>query len=261
MTLEEIERIVREKLARELGPIGAGPTRSPTPGAPRAASTVAAAAPVEPQSQGQDLVNQDVVLAARDSGKVYLKPGAIVTPLAREEAERLNVELIATSRSPRSIAVGRAPANPRRIAVGCDHGGFVMKTQLIDHLRSLGCEVLDLGTDSNEAVDYPDFAHKVAQAVATGEAGRGLIIDGVGIGSAIVANKVPGIRAAHCHNLFEVRNSREHNDANILTLGGRVIGDALAKAMLTEWLETSFGGGRHAKRVDKIKQIETEYVR
>ena len=101
----------------------------------------------------------------------------------------------------------------------------------------------------------------MARAVAGGEASRGIVIDGAGIGSSITANKVPGIRAAHCHNLFEVRNSREHNDANVLSLGGRVIGGELAKAMVTLWLETPFAGGRHAKRVDKIRAVEASYLR
>ncbi len=235
MTLEEIEKIVREKLERALAS-GAG-------------------------AVGEGLINQDVVLRARtNGGRVYLQPGAIVTPLARDEAEKHNVELIQPVNSPRPTRAGLGPANPRRVAVGSDHGGFEMKQLLVDHLRSLGCEVLDLGTDSEEAVDYPDIAHEVARAVATGEAGKGLIVDGVGIGSAIVANKVPGVRAANCHNLFEIRNSREHNDANVLTLGGRTLGSELAKAMVTDWLEVPFGGGRHAKRVDKIRRIESDYT-
>jgi len=144
----------------------------------------------------------------------------------------------------------------RQIAIGADHSGFAMKEELKQHLSGNGYSIIDCGTNSPEAVDYPDFAEAVARKVVTGEAWRGIVIDGAGIGSCMAANKVPGVRAAMCYDHATAVNSREHNDANVLTLGAGLIGLALAKQIVDIWLRTEFGGGRHAKRVDKIMAIE-----
>lgn len=144
----------------------------------------------------------------------------------------------------------------RTVAIGSDHGGFAMKSELKLFLHSDGYDVLDCGTDSPEAVDYPDFAEAVARKVVSGEAWRGIVIDGAGIGSCMAANKVAGVRAALCYDHTTAVNSREHNDANVLTLGAGLIGLALAKQIVSTWLLTEFGGGRHAKRVEKIMAIE-----
>lgn len=149
----------------------------------------------------------------------------------------------------------------RVVAIGADHGGYEMKTALIQDLQAWGYTVLDAGTDSKEAVDYPDFAHAVARAVAGGQAWRGVMIDGAGIGSCMAANKVPGVRAAMAYDLSSALNSREHNDANLLTLGAGLIGLNLARQILKTWLETEFGGGRHQKRVDKITVVEQNYLK
>jgi ribose 5-phosphate isomerase B len=149
----------------------------------------------------------------------------------------------------------------RVVAVGSDHGGFEMKEALKKDLVDLGCEVADAGTHSKDAVDYPDFALAVAQLVSSGKAWRGVVIDGAGIGSCMAANKVPGVRAAMAYDHASAFNSREHNDANVLTLGAGLIGLNLAKQILKTWLTTEFGGGRHAKRVDKITQIEKQYLK
>ena len=146
------------------------------------------------------------------------------------------------------------------VAIGADHGGYAMKEKLAFRLRESGVEVLDCGTDGPDAVDYPDFAHAVARAVASGEAEAGIVVDGAGIGSAMVANKVPGIRAALCYDLSSARNSREHNHANVLTLGAGLIGDGLAWQIVQEWLSTEWGTGRHARRVDKITAVEQTYL-
>lgn len=145
------------------------------------------------------------------------------------------------------------------IAVGADHGGYPLKERLVFRLREQGHDVLDCGTDSPESVDYPDFAHAVASAVSTGKVRWGVIVDGAGIGSAMVANKVPGVRAALCYDLSTARNSREHNHANVLTLGAGLIGDNLAWQIVQEWLATDWGGDRHARRVAKITEIEKRY--
>jgi ribose 5-phosphate isomerase B len=145
------------------------------------------------------------------------------------------------------------------IAIGADHGGFPLKERIAFKLRESGWEVTDCGTYSHEAVDYPDFAHAVAMKVADGECRWGIIIDGAGIGSAMVANKVSGVRAALCYDISSARNSREHNHANVLTLGAGLIGEGLAWQIVDQWLSTGWSGGRHARRVAKIDAIEAQY--
>jgi len=150
---------------------------------------------------------------------------------------------------------------PVKIAVASDHGGFKLKNEILSFLQELGIEYRDFGTFSEDPVDYPDVALEVAEAVAGGEFERGLLCCGTGIGVAIAANKVPGIRAANCHDTFSAKAAREHNDANILTLGQRVIGPGLAKEVVAAWLGAEFLGGRHARRVEKIYKIEQKYYR
>lgn len=149
----------------------------------------------------------------------------------------------------------------RIVAIGADHGGRELKELLKPEIAALGYEVRDVGTNGKEAVDYPDFAHAVATLVAGGGAWRGIMIDGAGIGSCMAANKVPGVRAGLAYDLSSARNGREHNDANVLTLGAGLVGPALAKQIVQLWLATEFGGGRHAGRVDKIAAIERQYSR
>lgn len=145
-----------------------------------------------------------------------------------------------------------------RIAIGSDHGGFALKEILKEYIKAnLHFDVVDFGTHSEDAVDYPDFAFLVAAAVAEGQFPYGIIIDGAGIGSAIVANKMPGIRAANCNDLFAARNSRAHNQANILTLGSQIIGKGLAQEIVRTWFETTFEE-RHQKRIDKILNLEKQ---
>ncbi len=144
----------------------------------------------------------------------------------------------------------------RRIAIAADHGGYSLKENLKPYLQKQGYQVDDCGTHSSEPVDYPDFAYAVAKKISEGEAWRGIIIDGAGIGSCMVANKVPGVRAAMCYDHATALNSREHNNANVLTLGAGMIEPALARQIVLTWLNTNFGGGRHARRVDKIMNIE-----
>ncbi len=146
------------------------------------------------------------------------------------------------------------------IAIGADHGGFPLKERLAFRLREQGHEVLDCGTDSTASVDYPDFAHTVAKAVSLGSARWGIVVDGAGIGSCMVANKVPGVRAALCYDLSSARNSREHNHANVLTLGAGLIGEGLAWQIVQEWLATDWGGDRHARRVGMITEVEQRYL-
>ncbi len=145
-----------------------------------------------------------------------------------------------------------------RIALGADHGGFHLKNRIREVLKDLGQEVTDFGCNDAASVDYPDYAEQVARGVSEGIFDRGILICGTGIGMSIAANKFPNVRAALCHNIFTARLSRAHNDANILTMGERVIGSGLAEEMVRVWVETEFEGGRHARRVDKICGFESK---
>jgi ribose 5-phosphate isomerase B len=146
------------------------------------------------------------------------------------------------------------------IALGADHAGFELKEALKAWLIDGGYQVLDFGTHSPESVDYPDYAAQVAEAVADHKVERGVLVCGTGIGMAIAANKMPGVRAALCSDLYTARMSREHNDANVLTLGGRLMGREMALDILRMWLETEFLGGRHQRRVDKIDEIDRRHA-
>jgi ribose 5-phosphate isomerase B len=147
------------------------------------------------------------------------------------------------------------------IALGADHAGFELKEALKAWLIDGGYQVLDFGAHSPESVDYPDYAAQVAEAVADHKVERGVLVCGTGIGMSIAANKMPGVRAALCSDLYTARMSREHNDANILTLGGRLMGREMAVDILRMWLETEFLGGRHQRRVDKIDEIDQRHAR
>jgi ribose 5-phosphate isomerase B len=196
--------------------------------------------------------------ASAAGGELVVPRGTIVTELAREEAERRGIIIRFEESKVASVEAGD-PTGSRVVAIGADHGGFDLKEELRGYLAQWGYKVLDLGTSSREAVDYPDLAEAVANAVARGEAWRGIVIDTAGIGSSIAANKVPGARAALCYDRATARNSREHNDANILSLGARMIPAEVAREVVAVWLETPFAGGRHQRRVDKIHAIEQRH--
>ena len=151
------------------------------------------------------------------------------------------------------------PTAATEVAIGADHGGYALKERIGFKLKQAGFTVHDCGTHTAESVDYPDYAHAVARLVADGTCGAGIIVDGAGIGSAMVANKLPGVRAALCYDLSSATNSREHNHANVLTLGAGLIGDNLAWQIVESWLATPWGEGRHARRVDKITDIDRTY--
>lgn len=145
-----------------------------------------------------------------------------------------------------------------KIALGADHAGFELKQKVREHLEKNGYQVKDEGTVSNESVDYPDFAKKVGEDVARQDVELGILVCGSGVGMAIAANKVPGVRAANVSSEYEAQYSREHNDANVLALGARVLDESRAIALIDKWLSTPFAGGRHQRRVDKIAAIERE---
>jgi ribose 5-phosphate isomerase B len=206
------------------------------------------------------------VLTAQDlesiaaGGEIVVPLDTIVTQLASEVAKSRGISI--RLEAPKPVGPENVSAAPSRtIAIGSDHGGFDLKEELKGYLAAWGYTVLDQGTTSREAVDYPDFAEAVANAVVRGDASRGVVIDSAGIGSSIAANKVPGARAALCYDRATARNSREHNDANILSLGARLIASEVAREILAAWLETPFAGGRHQKRVDKIIAIEKRHLK
>jgi len=147
-----------------------------------------------------------------------------------------------------------------RIALGCDHGGFRLKEHLKAYLEEKKIPYHDFGILREDAVDYPDYAELVGEAVKKGDFDRGVVMCGTGIGISIAANKIPGIRAALCHDPYSARMSREHNDANVLAMGARVIGPGLALDILAAWLAAEFKGGRHTQRVDKISLLEQKYL-
>ena len=184
---------------------------------------------------------------------VDIPSGAIVTPLARDTARDNGVKL-------RTVAPGAQAAvtatAPHVVAIGSDHGGYDFKRILSKLVRDAGWQVLDVGTDSVESCDYPDFAYAVGRAVAARHAAWGIMIDGAGIGSAIACNKIDGIRAACAYSEFTAWNARAHNDANVLTLGSRSLGIEVCKRIVHVFLSTSFEGGRHQRRVDKMSDIE-----
>jgi ribose 5-phosphate isomerase B len=155
------------------------------------------------------------------------------------------------------------PCSSRRsdmtIALGSDHGGYDLKRSLIPFLQGRDIDVADVGTNSTDSVDYPDFAERVALLVANGEADAGILVCGTGIGISIAANKVPGIRAALATDSFMARMAKEHNNANVLVLGGRVIDEAKAQELVSAWLDATFEGGRHQHRLDKIAELERKY--
>lgn len=220
---------------------------------------------------GRTLITQQDLHDVPAGGEFMLPASPMVTPLARQAAMERRITLLPAGGAGSSApvrplpavleAASPGPAGPKRVAIGADHGGFELKEGLKTQIRELGYEVLDCGTDSTESVDYPDIALSVAQLVARGEAWRGILVDGAGIGSCMAANKVPGIRAAMCYDEATAVNSREHNAANVLTLGAGLTGPSLSRRIVETWLRTPSGGERHARRVGKIMDIERRFLR
>jgi ribose 5-phosphate isomerase B len=191
------------------------------------------------------------------SGDLRVSPEAIVTAVAREIAAARGVRILEVPKDQVSLL---APPD-KTVAIGADHGGFRLKEALKPVLTELGLEVRDVGVYEEKPADYPDLALKVGELVASGAVARGIVIDGAGIGSCMAANKIPGIRAALCYDKASARNSREHNDSNVLTLGARLLTETQAEEVLRTWIATRFAGGRHQARVDKIMAIERQFAK
>ena len=198
------------------------------------------------------VITEDDVRGLEEGARLRIAEGARLTPLAADIVRERRIELVRrTSR--------RGSREKKMVAVGADHGGFPMKEELKTYLSELGHRVHDFGTNSEDAVDYPDFAHAVARSVSDGQADVGIIIDGAGVGSCMTANKVPGVRAAACYSVAVAKNSREHNDANVLTLGSKTITSAEMREIVQAWLSTEISEDRHRKRVAKIVAVERQY--
>jgi len=249
--LEEIARRAAGRVLAERG-LGESAQRHP-PGPVEGGVHVTSRPPVPPPPRragphGREVLTVETLASVPD-GCVYALPhGAAVTPLALDEARRRGIRLTAGS------GPGRA-----RVAVGCDHGGFALKQEVLACLRELGQRPVDLGTRDTSSVDYPDYARAVAEAVARWQCDFGIVIDGAGIGSAIAANKVPGVRAATCCDERMAANAREHNHANVLSLGSGWVSPAEVRGIVRTFLGTAVGTGRHARRAAKIDAIERRY--
>ncbi|MBP8000325.1 MAG: ribose 5-phosphate isomerase B [Chloroflexi bacterium] len=207
-----------------------------------------------PAAATRPIVDADLVQTWPAGSEQVIAPGTLITPLARQVALERRIHL-------REGQEPVAAANPilKLVALAADHGGYALKEQLKVFIQKEGYTVLDCGTHNTDAVDYPDLAYAAAQHVSNGKAWRAIIIDGAGIGSCMVANKVPGVRAAMCYDQATASNSREHNNANILTLGAGLIGPNLAQQIVKTFLTTEFAGGRHTRRVDKIDAIARRF--
>jgi ribose 5-phosphate isomerase B len=235
---EEIEALVRQVVNRVMG--------ENMPSASAASS-----------AGKRPLIDADFINQLPPNSTFPIPANALVTPLAQQAAMERHIQL-----EEQTVALpAMARTGQQVIAIGADHGGYGLKEMLKKMLATAlpEYEVVDCGTHSTDSVDYPDFAYAVAQLVGTGRAWRGIIIDGAGIGSCMAANKVPSVRAAMCYDQATAVNSREHNNANVLTLGAGLIGANLAQQIVQTWLATDFGGDRHARRVDKIMAIEKRF--
>lgn len=237
---DELRRLVRAALTEQLG------------GEATPSSSVVDDAIVD--ESAKSVITESDLRELPTGVRLLVREDAIFTPTARDLIRERGIEL--RYRTRRS-ATGRH----RILALGADHGGFEVKEKLKAALKAEGYDVRDFGTFSTEAVDYPDFAHAVARAVAEGACDLGILIDGAGIGSCMAANKVPGVRAALCYDEATARNSREHNYANVLTLGGKLQTFTTLQQIVAAWLATPEGEARHGRRVAKITAIEKQYLR
>jgi ribose 5-phosphate isomerase B len=258
-TRDRIRALVRDVLEKSI-PADA-PGRSDTPGTssrfintvPNNPVTASDTSSIRDESS-KTVITEDDVRNLAAGATLRIAEGARLTPLAADIVNEKKIELV--RRVPR-----RGSKTARMIAVGADHGGFRMKEELKALLAELGHQVHDFGTNSEDPVDYPDLAYAVARSVAEGTSDLGIVIDGAGVGSAMTANKVPGVRAAACYSVEVARNSREHNGANVLSLGSKTISGAQMREIVQAWLATEMTEERHLKRVGKIEAIERQYLR
>jgi len=247
---DRVRALVREVLAK------AAPEEPQTPSRfiNTVPETTTQTSAVTRDESAKSVITEDDVRGLEAGAVLRIGEDARLTPLAADIINEKKIEIVRR-------ASRRGSKASKLIAVGADHGGFQMKEELKVLLSELGHKVQDFGAYSEEAVDYPDFAHAVAGAVANGSSDLGIMIDGAGVGSAMTANKVPGVRAAACYSVEVARNSREHNDANVLTLGSKTINSKQMRDIVMTWLSTEITEERHRKRVAKIDAIQRQYQR
>jgi sugar-phosphate isomerases, RpiB/LacA/LacB family len=270
-TRDRVRALVREVLDKALPAEDEATTASASSGTQRETPAATAApatrfintVPETPSTQSGEpkiardesskmVITETDVHGLEEGARLRIAEGARLTPLAADIVRERGIELV------RRVS-RRGSRESKLVAVGADHGGFKMKEELKIFLEELGHRVRDYGTNSEDAVDYPDIAHAVAQSVANSQADVGIIVDGAGVGSAMTANKVPGVRAAACYTVAVAVNSREHNDANVLTLGSKTINSAEMREIVAAWLATEISEDRHRKRVAKIIAVEKQY--
>lgn len=254
-TRDRVRALVREVLAKAAPENADDQPTSQTP--TRFVNTVSesnAQTAVTRDESAKGVITEDDVRGLEPGAVLRIGEDARLTPLAADIVKEKKIEIVRR-------ASRRGSKLAKLIAVGADHGGFKMKEELKVLLSELGHRVQDFGAYSEDAVDYPDFAHAVASAVSNGSSDLGIMIDGAGVGSAMTANKVPGVRAAACYSVEVARNSREHNDANVLTLGSKTINSKQMRDIVTTWLATEITEDRHRKRVAKIDAIQRQYQR
>jgi ribose 5-phosphate isomerase B len=252
-TRDRIRALVRDVLDKALPEESTSTSPTPSSRFIDTAPTASSLSTITDDESSKTVITEDDVRDLAQGSVLRIAEGARLTPLAADIVNEKHIQIV--RRVPR-----RGSDASKLIAVGADHGGFKMKEEMKAFLTSLGHQVHDFGTNSEEAVDYPDFAYAVARSVAEGMADVGIVIDGAGVGSAMTANKVPGVRAAACYSVEVARNSREHNGANVLTLGSKTISSAQMKDIVSAWLATEMTEERHRKRVAKIEAIERQYL-
>jgi ribose 5-phosphate isomerase B len=253
-TRDRVRALVREVLAKAAPADESQPSFAATPSRFVNVVPETKAESVTRDESSKSVITEDDVRGLEQGAVLRIGQNARLTPLAADMVSERGIQIVRR-------ASRRGSKASQLVAIGADHGGFKMKEELKGLLNELGHRVQDFGTNSEDAVDYPDFAHAVARAVADGTSDVGIIIDGAGVGSAITANKVPGVRAAACYSVGVARNSREHNDANVLTLGSKTINSGEMREIVSAWLSTSLSEERHRKRVSKIEAIERQYQR
>lgn len=257
-TRDRIRALVRDVLDKSL------PADAPSrPDAPVTSSRFVDIVPTNPSTSSETtairdessktVITEDDVRDLAAGATLRIGEDARLTPLAADIVSEKGIQIV------RRVS-RRGSKTSRMIAVGADHGGFKMKEELKTLLAGLGHQVHDFGTNSEDPVDYPDLAYAVARSVAEGTSDLGIVIDGAGVGSAMTANKVPGVRAAACYSVEVARNSREHNGANVLSLGSKTITSAQMREIVQAWLSTDLTEERHRKRVAKIQAVEKQYL-
>ncbi len=210
------------------------------------------------------LTEADIIHLSKSGSKVMsISEGTIITPLAADKLREFGITIEKKVQSASSNYADNLESfdkSRKLVCIGGDHTGFKAKEILKAYLKERSYQVFDVGTLNEQSCDYPDFAFEVAKKIIMKEVDFGIIIDATGIPSAITANKVPGIRAATCYNEFTANSAREHNNANVLVLGAKALGEETLKSILDTWLKTKFGGGRHQRRLDKITAIEEKFI-